>query len=291
MAKTDKKEPKLVLLLQELERREERTGDTVTIGRHPDCDVSLYNYPDCHTVSRCHAAFVFLNDRWFVRDLDSTNGTYVNGKRIVSQVPCLLEPGDSVSLAKKLTVLPLREQSAEPDPKYVEALQSAVNKIYPGLTMFVRDVDLPARVAGAYTPGMILRDAGFVDASNRVMGMVTSHRFAILSNHMTDLRQFEQGTNWGLHVANPNSRFKVLGSHTCGEKTAIFLLHLPNDDSWTLFRNTVIDMDKKVLADSIRRFEAKCNLEPVPELATEQWRERCRFPVGMDDSGKPFPVE
>ena len=283
--------PHLELLVQDLGLKQTYTRETVTIGRHPDCDLSLFGQPGCESISRCHAAFVFLNGRWFIRDLDSKNGTYVNHKRIVPQVPCLLNPGDTVSLAKKITVVPMVPKPAQkPDPAFLEALEKAMNKIYPGLTMFVRDVNLPDHIAGVYQPGMILREKGFVDASIRVMGMVTTHRYVILSNHMTDLRQFEHGTNWGLHIAKPDSRFKVLGTHSCAGKTAIILLHLPDDDSWTLFRNAVIDVDKKVLADAISRFEAKCNLPPVPELATEGWLDRCRFPVGTDDSGNPFPI-
>ena len=195
-----------------------------------------------------------------------------------------------MTLGQKLTVV-FQPEKSKPDAVYLQALQNAMNQIYPGLTMFVRDANLPEHIAAAYQPGMILREKAFVDASARVMGMVTTHRYAILSNHMANLSQFEHGTNWGLHVANCGSRFKVLGTHTHCGKTAIFLLHLPDDDSWTLFRNAEIDLDKQLLADCIQRFEGKCLFPPVPELATEQWLDRCRFPVGLDDSGNPFPLE
>lgn len=74
----------------------------------------------------------------------------------------------------------------------------------------------------------------FVDASHRVMGMITTHRYSILSNHMRDLRPFEHGTNWGLSVAPRDAHFKVLDVYTYGNKTQILLLHLPEDENWKL---------------------------------------------------------
>ncbi len=50
----------------------------IVIGRATDCDISILR----SGVSRRHAV-VFLNDdTWFVQDLESSNGTFVNGKSI-----------------------------------------------------------------------------------------------------------------------------------------------------------------------------------------------------------------
>ena len=58
----------------------------------------------------------------------------------------------------------------------VKKIEDAINDIMPGLTMYVRDVNLTDEIASKYQPGMIIMEKGFTDASNRVMGMVTSHR-------------------------------------------------------------------------------------------------------------------
>ena len=76
--------------------------------------------------------------------------------------------------------------------------EEVINEIFPGLTMYVRDVNLPPAFASKYAPDMIIMEPGFTDASSRVMGMVTTHRFAILSNHMADFGPYEHDTNWGL---------------------------------------------------------------------------------------------
>jgi pSer/pThr/pTyr-binding forkhead associated (FHA) protein len=58
-------------LIQELE------GITA-IGRHPENAVVL----DDETVSVYHAEIVHQNGRWVIHDLESTNGTKVNGRPI-----------------------------------------------------------------------------------------------------------------------------------------------------------------------------------------------------------------
>jgi len=75
------------------------SGDRTLIGRSPDCDVFL----DDVTVSRRHAEITRDGDRFSIADLGSLNGTFVNRKRIESQV---LEDDDEVQIGKyRLTFL------------------------------------------------------------------------------------------------------------------------------------------------------------------------------------------
>jgi hypothetical protein len=66
----------------------------VVIGRAPDCDLSV----DSTGASRRHAAVRRRGDRFTVRDLDSTNGTLVNGKPIAGER--LLKPGDRIQVGE-----------------------------------------------------------------------------------------------------------------------------------------------------------------------------------------------
>ena len=68
------------------------------VGRHYGCDIML----DDPTVSRRHARLVFHEDSWIVHDLDSTNGTMVNGA-LVGRSP--VRPGDRLALGEALLVI------------------------------------------------------------------------------------------------------------------------------------------------------------------------------------------
>ncbi len=67
-------------------------GQTMTLGRGPDCDHTL-DYP---MVSWHHARLSRNGEAIVVEDLGSTNGTYVNGRRINGSVA--VNPGDVISL-------------------------------------------------------------------------------------------------------------------------------------------------------------------------------------------------
>lgn len=166
-----------------------------------------------------------------------------------------------------------------------------IDEILPGLSMYVRDVNLSPAIAGKYKPDMIIMEPGFTDASSRVMGMITTHRFAILSNHMVDLGTYEHDTNWGLFVARTNAHFKILDIYEYQGRTQILLLHLPDDNRWKIFKNVKIFLEDQIIADSRKRFENKSVQDPVPELAKEDWLERCASPLGICDDGEFFNLD
>jgi hypothetical protein len=68
--------------------------EDLVIGRHPDCDV-VVSHP---TVSRCHARLTFRDGGWILQDLESTNGTTLNGRRVGR---CRLRPGDQLALGEQ----------------------------------------------------------------------------------------------------------------------------------------------------------------------------------------------
>jgi predicted component of type VI protein secretion system len=66
--------------------------DSVVVGRDPDCDAWL----DSHRVSRWHCILTRKGSDVVVRDLGSTNGIWVNGRRVSS---ARLKAGDEMSIA------------------------------------------------------------------------------------------------------------------------------------------------------------------------------------------------
>src|ERR1700755_1021337 len=63
--------------------RFELDGDRAVIGRSADCEVPL----DVPAVSRRHAAILRERGHYFVEDLQSRNGTFLNDNRLTERVP------------------------------------------------------------------------------------------------------------------------------------------------------------------------------------------------------------
>ncbi len=67
-------------------------GLTLFAGRTLECDI----YLPSPSVSRRHAVFVMRGGQCGVKDLDSSNGTYLNGERLVR--PSRLKDGDCIQI-------------------------------------------------------------------------------------------------------------------------------------------------------------------------------------------------
>ena len=81
-------------------------GDEFLIGRHdsasgvsPNLDMTPYGALD-KGVSRIHAALRRGEDVLSIVDLDSANGTFLNGQRLAAHQPRLLRDGDEIRLGK-----------------------------------------------------------------------------------------------------------------------------------------------------------------------------------------------
>jgi pSer/pThr/pTyr-binding forkhead associated (FHA) protein len=68
-------------------------GAIKTMGRAPRVDFVL----EAPLVSRIHCRFTLEEGVLAVEDLDSTNGTFVNGERVTRRT---LEPGDTVKVGR-----------------------------------------------------------------------------------------------------------------------------------------------------------------------------------------------
>ena len=66
-----------------------RDGAEITIGRSDTNDITYAN----KFVSSRHAILFYQKGQWVIRDTESANGTYLNGRRVVEK---LLKPGDII---------------------------------------------------------------------------------------------------------------------------------------------------------------------------------------------------
>lgn len=83
-----------------------------TVGRKPEASLSIPS----PTVSRDHAELTIVERGMLLRDLGSTNGTFVNGVRI--QQPCTVKHGDLLQFGQ--VVFRVVQQCAESGPQTIQ---------------------------------------------------------------------------------------------------------------------------------------------------------------------------
>jgi len=114
----------------------EFTQDLITIGRHPACHL---RFPaDLTVVSRKHAEITREGNRFKIFDKNSTNGTYVNGKKI-SEI--YLKDGDVIAFSE-----------AGPKVSFLTQLQEAQADLRDNSAVIARD-HAPRELAQAVAAG------------------------------------------------------------------------------------------------------------------------------------------
>lgn len=101
-ARRGKKAPKHIAIIEGAMDRGKslELKDELTIGRSNKCNIVLGD----SYVSQVHARVFQRGDAYVVEDLGSTNGTYLNGKRLLA--PAEVQRGDRIKMGK--TVLELK---------------------------------------------------------------------------------------------------------------------------------------------------------------------------------------
>ena len=90
----------LVVYADGAKPRTVKLAASMVIGRSPECELLV----DDTYASQQHARLFGKNGAWYVEDLGSTNGTYVNDQKLAA--PAMIQPGDRVRIGT--TVLELR---------------------------------------------------------------------------------------------------------------------------------------------------------------------------------------
>lgn len=70
----------------------------IVIGRDKSCDVTI----DDVLVSRNHAVIQKIKNAYFIHDLESTNGTYVNNKKVPDGKYVKLKKTDKIKIGKNI---------------------------------------------------------------------------------------------------------------------------------------------------------------------------------------------
>ena len=96
--------------------RKELVGDRIVFGRNADCGVIL-NAP---AVSREHAVIRKINGKFYIEDMNSRNGTEINGPTNKIKVRTALKDGDQICICGNLMIY----YDAAPKPKLPEHMKS-----------------------------------------------------------------------------------------------------------------------------------------------------------------------
>jgi adenylate cyclase len=144
---------------------EVEVGNTATIGRSRDNTVSLHNNPHVsrqHAVVRCHNACQFQ-----IMDLGSRNGTFVNGRRVVT--PTLLNSGAVIRITNDELIFEQYEQTSS-DRSYDVTIAAEIdagqaqNAVVAVMVCDIRGFSTMAEILEeddlARTLGQWFRDAG-----------------------------------------------------------------------------------------------------------------------------------
>lgn len=167
-------------------------------------------------------------------------------------------------------------------------LKTIYNETFSGLKLFYRDTNLSENLISNYKIGQIIQERGFTDMSSIGGGLSDNVRYLIASAHPKDLSKFNpDSAKIGHFLLDSIAYFKVLDILEIDDKTQIFLLNIP-DNSISLFKNSPSNLEEEIIEKAQKRFREKIDATLIPELQTENWKERTKLPLGMDENGILF---
>ncbi|QOG03381.1 hypothetical protein [Flavobacterium sp. MDT1-60] len=167
-------------------------------------------------------------------------------------------------------------------------LKAIYNETFSGLKLFYRDTDLPDNLISNYKIGQIIQEKGFTDMSSMGGGLSGNIRYLIASAHPKDLSKFNpDSAKIGHFLLDTIAYFKILDIQKIENKTQVFLLNIP-DNSISLFKNSSSNLEEEIIEKARKKFKDKIHLELVTELQTEDWKQRTKSPLGMNNNGELF---
>lgn len=104
----------------------ELTSNDSVLGRYPFCEVVLPS----HTVSRQHARIVRTGDNFYIEDLNSLNGTFLNGERVRKRT--LLKDQDRIRIYEILLLFSTGKPAASGTPGKPTKAQVAETHVFKG---------------------------------------------------------------------------------------------------------------------------------------------------------------
>jgi hypothetical protein len=154
------------------------------------------------------------------------------------------------------------------------------------LFAYYRDTELAQGFLAKYEVGLLLRDPTFLCVTEHFGGFCAPHRFLILSENARHLGSFSASPEMGMCVLLPDTIMKVIAVHQEAGYAQITLLEIPEASQGAFTTQHLSQFEQSLAAKAQKRFQEALTLHPRPELTTEDWLERVRHPVGINDAGE-----
>lgn len=210
-----------------------RIDHELVVGRSTSCHVFV---PD-RRISREHSRFYLDNDRLFVEDLKSHNGTYVNGQR-VSRAE--LFHGDLIRLGTSQFSVESQKAEDSQAVRFVSDLSTVQPRLVKSVEPVSAPVDLGSFVAEEYFTSIGVGDTERFASTDKVESLLRKTRnFAILTEISKTLQRYSD-----LRESLPGLMDLVL-QVVKGDRAALMLL----DEDGNLIPKTVRYRDKSVVQE------------------------------------------
>ena len=145
-------------------------GTKWVIGRSEQCEITL-NHPK---MSRLHCEIVHIRDEYYIKDLKSSNGTALNGKKISHLQATLLHSGDRINIEDLMMYFEICNVDVE---KKLDDLEDENQNISPPNTFN----DLPSEPLNGKTPGVVRIPSTMKSSSNKKKKLIRIAMFGLLA--------------------------------------------------------------------------------------------------------------
>ncbi|MBF4493662.1 hypothetical protein IR010_14025 [Flavobacterium sp. MR2016-29] len=167
-------------------------------------------------------------------------------------------------------------------------LKTIYNETFSDLKLFYRDTNLSEDLISKYKIGQIIQEKGFTDMTSMGAGLSGNLRYLIASANAKDISKFNpDSAKIGHFLLDSIAYFKVLDIQKMDNQTQVFLLNIP-DNSISLFKNSNSNLEEEITEKARKKFVDKRNIALISELQTEDWKERTKSPIGMNENGELF---
>lgn len=167
-------------------------------------------------------------------------------------------------------------------------IKETLDETFSDLKLFYRDTNLTDNLIEKYKVGQIIKEKGFTDMTSIGGGLSGSFRYLIASANAKDISKFNpDSVKIGHFLLDEITFFKVLDIQKIENKTQVFLLNIP-DNSLSLFKNSTSNIEEEITEKARQKFISKINSPLIPALQTEDWKERTKSPIGMNEDGEMF---